>query len=153
ITGSVYVLLTQSTLPKATNVKNAAARIAQIPKAVAAAKQSLKDPVRVMLETAIAQNKGAIAFFERDIFEIAGETPQLAELRPPPRALVPVLKDYQKFLEDQLPKAKGEWRIGKEKFAKKLDMELDAGLSAAEVLAEAEREADRVEREMYVIAR
>src|SRR5262249_3347147 len=67
---------------------------------------------------------------------------------------VPVLKEYQKFLEeDLLPRAKGEWRIGKDKFAKKLDMELDAGLSAAEVLAEAEREAERVERDMYTIAR
>jgi uncharacterized protein (DUF885 family) len=154
ITGSVYLLLTQSTLPKATNVKNAAARLAQIPKIVAAARQSLKEPPRVVVETAIAQNKGAIAFYEHGIFELTGETPQLSALAGPSRALVSLLKDYQKFLEGELlPRARGEWRIGREKFAKKLELELDAGLSAAEVLAEAEREADRVEREMYVIAR
>lgn len=154
ITGSTYQLLTQSTLPKATNVKNAAARIAQIPKVIAAARQALHNPPRVVVETAIAQNKGAIGFYEHGIFDIAGETPQLSELGAPARALVPVLKEYQKFLEeDLLPRAKGEWRIGKERFAKKLEMELDAGLAAEEVLAEAGREAERVEREMYVIAR
>ena len=54
-----------------------------------------------------------------------------------------------------LPRARGNWRIGSEKFAKKLDMELDAGpgLGADEVLKLAESEADRVRSEMYVIAR
>src|SRR5205823_988126 len=61
---------------------------------------------------------------------------------------------YQQFLEKELlPRARGEWRVGKERFARKLDLELDAGLSAEQVLAEAQSEFARVEREMYVIAR
>src|SRR5262249_15557827 len=52
-----------------------------------------------------------------------------------------------------LPRATDDWRIGKEKFYKKLELELDAGIGADEVLKEAEAEADRVERDMYVIAR
>ena len=43
--------------------------------------------------------------------------------------------------------------MGKEKFYRKLELELDAGLTAEEVLNEAETEFERVEREMYVIAR
>ena len=59
------------------------------------------------------------------------------------------LKDYQKLLEKELlPKSNGEWRLGKEKFARKLELELDAGLTADEVVKLAEAEADRVEREM-----
>ena len=45
------------------------------------------------------------------------------------------------------------WRIGRDRFVKKLDLELDAGVSAEEALAEAQREADKVEIEMRVIAR
>jgi uncharacterized protein (DUF885 family) len=151
---SVYLLLTQSTLPKATNVKNCAARMAYLPRIVAAAKASLRDPPRVYVETAIRQNRGAISFYESGIFTLAGETPQLSELRPAAVRAVAALKEYQQFLEkDLLPRAKGEWRIGKERFARKLELELDAGLTAAQVLAEAQREFDRVEREMYVIAR
>ncbi len=52
-----------------------------------------------------------------------------------------------------LPRAKGDWRLGKAKFVEKLDLELNAGIGALEVLKEAEAEAERVEAEMYVIAR
>ncbi len=154
ISDSVFLLLAQSTLPKATNVKNSAARMARIPKVVAAAKESLRNPPRVYVETAIRQNRGAIGFYEHGIFEQAGETLQLSELGPASKAVGACLKEYQKFLEDELlPQAKGDWRLGKEKFARKLELELDAGLSADQVLKEAETEFDRVERDMYIIAR
>ncbi len=154
ITDSVYLLLTQSTLPQAVNVKNSAARMAHIPKVIAAAKANLRNPPRLFVETAIRQNRGAIAFYEQGVFDLAGETPQLSSLRTAAQAVVAGLRAYQKFLqEDLLPRAKGEWRLGKERFARKLELELNAGLSAAEVLREAEAEADRVEGEMYVIAR
>jgi uncharacterized protein (DUF885 family) len=154
LSDSVYLLLTQSTLTKAANVKNGAARMAFIPKVVAAARESLRNPPRVLVETAIRQNRGAIAFYEHGLFELAGETPQLSELGPVARRVVDQLKDYQKFLEaDLLPRAQGDWRLGKEKFAAKLELELDAGLTAEQVVREAEAEFDRVEREMYVIAR
>src|SRR5262249_4546006 len=47
INDSVFLLLTQSTLPKATNVRNCIARMAAIPKVVAAAKESLRNPAQV----------------------------------------------------------------------------------------------------------
>jgi uncharacterized protein (DUF885 family) len=154
LTDSVYLLLTQSTLPRASNVKNAAARIAQLPRIVVAAKASLRNPPRVVVETAIRQNRGAIAFYESGIYQLAGETPQLSELRQPAQRAVAALKDYQKFLEeDLLPRSKGDWRLGKERFYRKLELELDAGLDADQVLTEAEAEFARVERELYVIAR
>jgi uncharacterized protein (DUF885 family) len=154
ITDSIYLLLAQSSLPKATAIKSCVARIASIPKVVEAAKASLQNPPRVFVETAIRQNRGAIAFYEHGLFELAGENPQLSELGPAARKIVPVLKDYQKFLEaDLLPRAKGEWPLGKEKFYRKLELELNAGLNADEVLHEAEVEFARVERDMYVIAR
>jgi len=154
INDSVYLLLTQSSLPKETNIANCIARIAQIPKVLAAAQQNLKNPPRVDTETAIKQNRGAIGFYEHDIFEFAGETSQLEALKAAAAAVVPSLKEYQKFLEnDLLPRANGEWRIGAEKFARKLDLELDAGVSADEVMADAQSEFNRVERDMYVIAR
>lgn len=154
ITESTYLLLTQSTEPKAVNLKNAAQRILQIPKIVEAARQSLKNPPKVIVETAIRQNRGAIEYYDRGIYELAGETPQLSELRPACQKIVPILKEYQKFLEEELlPRAQGDWRLGPKKFAEKLTLELDAGISADEVLKEAESEMDRVEAEMYVIAR
>jgi len=42
--------------------------------------------------------------------------------------------------------------VGKEKFVQKLDLELDTGRSADEVMADAEAEFAACERDMYVIA-
>jgi uncharacterized protein (DUF885 family) len=154
VSDSVYLLFTQSTLPREENVRNAAARIALIPKVIAAAREGLKDPPRVFVETTIRQNRGAVAFYESGLFELAGETPQLSELRPVARQAVDALKGYQKFLEEELlPRAKGDWRLGKEKFARKLELELEADVTAEQVLRDAEQEAERVERELYVLAR
>ncbi|MHB8522419.1 MAG: DUF885 domain-containing protein [Limisphaerales bacterium] len=154
INDSVFMLLAQSTLPKETNIANAIARMAQMPQVTAAARQSLRNPPRPILETAIKQNRGAIGFFERGIFDYAGKTRQLDALKSAAARVAGLLKEHQKFLEeDLLPRAHGEWRLGRKKFARKLELELDAGLTADQVLADAKTEFDRVERDMYVIAR
>lgn len=154
INESVYLLLAQSTLPKETNLSNCIARMGQIPRVVAAARANLKNPPRTHTETAIRQNRGAIAFYEHDLFDLAGQTPQLDSLKAAARPVADSLKEYQQFLERELlPKATGSWRLGKEKFSRKLELTLDAGVSADQVFADAENEFTRVEGEMYVIAR
>jgi len=154
ISDSVYLLLVQSTLPREKNVQNAAARIAAIPKVVAAAKANLRNPAKVMTETAIRQNRGAITFYESGFFELAGDAGKTPEIKAAAAKAVDAVKDYQKFLEEELlPRAKGDWRLGKDRFARKLELELDAGLTADDVLKEAESEFARVERDMYVVAR
>jgi uncharacterized protein (DUF885 family) len=154
ISDSTFLLLVQSTLPKEANITSCIARMSQIPKIVAAAKENLQNPSRAATETAVRQNRGAIAFYDRDILELAGDTPQQAALAAAAGKVAACLRDYQEFLEkDLLPRANGEWRIGGEKFARKLDLELDAGMTAEQVLADAESEFTRVGRDMYVIAR
>lgn len=153
-TESVYLLLTQSTLPKATNLKNALARMSHVPRVLATAKSTLKEPARVKVETAVRQTEGAIGFYTTDIFILSGEPKGQGELGKSAATIVEALNDYLKFLKETiLPRSGDAWRIGKANFDKKLALELDAGLSADEVLDEAEREATRVEGEMAVIAR
>ena len=154
ISDGVFILLTQSTLPRERNVENAAKRIKRIPKVVEAAKASLKNPPKILTEVTIKRNLGAISFYEKEIYEFAKETPGTEPLATPCKAAVKALKDYQKWLEKELlPKSAGEWRLGKDTFAKKLELELQAGLTADEVVKVAEAEADRVEREMYYFAK
>src|SRR5262249_12000680 len=154
VSDGVFILFTQSSLPRERNVQNAAKRIAYIPRIVAAAKESLKNPPKVLTEIAIKRNLGAISFYEKEIYTFAGETPGSEPLATPCKEAVKALKDYQQWLEKELlPKSGGDWRLGKERFAQKLELELDAGLSADEVVKLAEAEADRVEREMYYVAK
>src|SRR5262249_39153771 len=70
ISDCTFLPLTQSSLSKAANVKNCAARMAFIPRVVTAARANLDKPPRVFVETAIRQNRGAIAYYEHGIFEV-----------------------------------------------------------------------------------
>jgi uncharacterized protein (DUF885 family) len=154
INDGVYLLLTHSTLPKETNISNCLARMAEIPRIIQTAKTTLTHPPKPILETAIRQNRGAISFFQKDIFELAGETPQLDKLKSAAAAVAGQLQDYQKFLEGELmPRATGQWRLGREKFERKLELVLDSGMSADQVLADAEAEFTRVRDDMYVVSR
>ena len=154
LSDSVYSLVAQSTLPKETNVANAIARIRQLPRIVAEAKATLTTPPASVLATAIGQNRGAISFYKEDLFTLVGQTEQQAELEAAAAEAVGLLEGYQRFLEDELqPRATGEWRLGRELFAKKFELVVDMGLTAEALLAEAEAEFERVQMEMAVIAR
>ena len=151
---SVFGLFTQSTLPKHRNIANATTRIAAIPKVIEAAKRSIKNPPKELTEVAIKRTDGAISFYEKDIFAIADESPQVSSLSTPARQAAVALREYKRFLEEEvLPRSTGEWRIGKAKFSEKLAMELDAGLTAQQVIDIADAESTRVELEMYYVAK
>jgi hypothetical protein len=154
INESTYLLLTQSTLPKETNIANCIARMALLPGIIDEARKTLTHPPKPILETAIRQNRGSIGFYEKEIFELTGETPQLPQLKTAAASVVALLKDYQKFLEgDLMSRATGEWRLGKSKFYKKFELETEAGVDAGQTLADAQTEFDTVVHDMYVVSR
>ncbi|MDG3003311.1 DUF885 domain-containing protein [Paludisphaera mucosa] len=151
---SVYLPLTQSTLPREVNKRNVLKRMQEVPRILETARRTIGRPPRVKVETAVRQAEGAVSFYKAELFQLVGDKPGEGELTEPAAKIVEALTKYIAFLKDEvLPRRGEEWRIGREKFVKKLDYELDAGLSADEVLAEAEREATRVESEMGVFAR
>ncbi len=153
-TDCVYVLFTQSTLPLETNVTNALARMKLVPAVLVAGREALKNPPKVLTETAIRQNKGAIAFYQTELLTMVGETPQREALQAASLPVIEALQQHQTFLEtDLLPRATGEWRIGKGRFAEKFLLELDAGVTADQILHEAEVHLAQTHRDMLLIAR
>ena len=138
-TDCAYALLTQSTLPKEQNIANVIARVKQVPAMIAQARLSLKNPTQVHTTTAITQTRGAVMFYERDLLDLAGDTPRKAELQAVAKAAAEAMRAHLNYLQhDLLPNATDDWRAGKERFAQKLDLVLQAGMSADEVLARAE---------------
>src|SRR4030095_1496699 len=104
-----YQLLAQSTLPAETNVANAIARMQHIPNVIAAARANLRNPPRVLTETAIRQNQGAIGFFEKGMLQFVDNSWRTAELKAAGEKAAASLRDYQKFLEeDLLPRSNGD---------------------------------------------
>jgi uncharacterized protein (DUF885 family) len=154
LSDSVYLLVAKSTAPKETNIANAIARMAEMPRIIAEAKRSLTHPVRPILETAIRQNQGAISFYEKDIFNYTGDTPQQEKLKAAAAKVAAELKDYQKLLEGEMrQRAQDNWRIGREKFEQKFALEMGTDVTAEQNLADAEAEFSRVHDALYLVAR
>jgi uncharacterized protein (DUF885 family) len=151
---SVYLLLTQSTLPKADNLRNATARMARIPTAVEQARANLGKPPRVKVETALVQAKGAVGFYTDEIYSIAGQKKGEGEFAANAEKCAAAIADYAKFLETEvLPRSRAEWRIGKEAYEKKFAFDVDAGVTPDQAFADAEKEFARIEHELAFVSR
>ena len=150
----VYLLLARDFAPLRQRLESANARLQAIPKILQAARGNLVNPPRVFTETAIAQNKGAIAFVQADLDDFLKQepsmTPVLAAAR---RRAVAALREYGVWLEhDLLPRSRGDFRLGRERFEQRLKFALDSDLSATDVLARAEAELERTQQAMEATA-
>ncbi|MCK6588085.1 MAG: DUF885 domain-containing protein [Polyangiaceae bacterium] len=102
-------------------------RLEGIPSLVATAKKRLKNPPEVHTQTAIQQNRGLIALVEKGLADSFAKVPaQKAGLEEAAKKAAAALSDFQTFLEkDLLPRSKGDFRLGRARFEKKLRFALD----------------------------
>jgi len=138
-TQGVYEVLARDYAPIAVRLAAANERLKAIPRILQAARANLDRPPRVFTETAIAQNKGAIAFVRDDLDAFVGEAPAMKKMLAPARArAIAALTDYGTWLEhDLLPRSDGDFRFGRERFEQRLRYSLDSDLGADEVLQRA----------------
>ncbi len=154
-TTGVYALLERDFAPLKQRLAAANERLKAVPRQLAAAKANLQHPPRVFTETAIAQNKGAIAFVQDDLDDFIKQAPGMKAVLAPARArAIAALKDYGHWLEtDLLPRSNGDFRYGKERFEQRLKFTLDTDLDAAEILARAEADLKTTQAQMEAVAR
>ncbi len=149
-TNGVYGLLARDFAPMSQRLAAARLRLEALPRTLAAARQNLQHPPRVYTETAIAQNKGAIAFVQTDLDDFIKQAPAMKPMLAKSRArAVAALQDYGRWLEkDLLPRSDGDFRFGRERFEQRLKFALDSELSAAEILARAEADLKATQKTM-----
>lgn len=155
---AIYGLMAREFAPLHERLKSATARIEKIPEIFAAARANL-DPARVPkihAETVAKQNRGILSLVDTFI------TPHLGELEAADRerlekaiaGLKAAVAEQQEWLDKTLvPKAAGDFRLGAEKYDRKLRFALDSSLSREEIGKRARAEMERVRGEMYEIAR
>ncbi len=156
--GAIYTLLARDYAPIEERLTSAAARLEQLPRFFAQARESLQ-PERVPkihAETAIAQAPGLLSIIDAMI------VPHMDSLSPDLRsrleAAIETAKDaiaeHQSWLEEELlPRASGDFRIGAELYDTKLAFALNSPLSRKEIRTRAEQEYEAVRRQMYDISR
>lgn len=155
LSNSIYAITRRDFAPAASRLRSIAGRLGAIPGVVRQIKANLRRPPRVHTETAIQQTAGGIAFVRNGLDELLAQAPQLkAELTPLQSSVAAALEDYKRWLENEvLPTADGEFRLGAERFQKKLRYALDSELSPAEILGRAERELEVMTDALYATAR
>jgi uncharacterized protein (DUF885 family) len=155
---SLYSLMERDFAPLPVRLINAAARLEALPRFLAQVRESL-DPAlvpRIHAETAVKQNAGVLTVIDELIEPQLGALPAADQMRL--RSAIErartAISQQQIWLEKRLlPDAKGDFRLGAQRYDAKLNFELASRLSRAEIRARADAELTKTRTEMYAIAR
>ena len=149
--GAIYGLLARDVAPLRDRLTSVKSRLAEIPSVIAAAKSNLKNPPKIHTETAILQNDGTIGLIKQDLDVYVDQVPEMKKLLAPAREeAVKALKAYGDWLRrDLLPRSNGDFRIGDEKFRRKLYYSLESNLQKEEILRTAEAELKKTQDALY----
>ncbi|WOS42189.1 DUF885 domain-containing protein [Xanthomonas rydalmerensis] len=156
--GAIYGLMAREFAPLPERLKSATARMEKIPALFAQARANL-DPARVSeisAKTVAKQNRGILSIVDSFIVPHIQELPQAdaQRLQAAIEGLKKAVAEQQTWLDQTLvPNAKGDFRLGAEKYDQKLKFALNSSLSRADIKQRAEAELTRVRQDMYAIAR
>ncbi len=129
-------------------------RMKQIPDFLAAAKSNLTNPPRVVTDLVVHTNAGNIDFFEKGAPLLFAKAPKIhRRLDTECVRTIAALREFQKWLEDDLRKRSGgDWRLGKERWTKKLRYTLQSAMTPEEILRRARQQIETDRRRMLEVA-
>jgi len=154
LANSLYVLVARDFASPEKRIPNLRQRMEGIPRVIAQAKANLQHAPRVHTETAIEQTQGAINLVREGLAPLLDRAPQMKkELAPLQEKTAAALEDYKKWLEkDLLPRSDGDFRLGVEKFRKKLRFALASDLSMEEIMKRAQADLQQTQTAIYETA-
>ena len=154
LANSLYLLVARDFAPAEKRIPNLRQRMEKIPRVIAQAKDNLQHPPRVHTETAIEQTQGAISLVREGLSPLLDSAPLMKkELAPLQEKTAAALEDYKKWLQnDLLPRSDGDFRLGVEKFRKKLQFALASDLSMEEIMKRAQADLQQTQTAIYQTA-
>jgi len=157
---TVYVELAGSALfvpsildyaPKEQRYRHIVKRLEKFPALFSQAKMNLVDAPDVWNRVAREENQGNIGLIEHDLKSGVPE-PQKADYDRAAAGALAALKDFNAFLEQELSKKTSDWRLGKDKYARKFEYVLATGKTPEQLLGEAEADLKAIRQEMEKLA-
>jgi uncharacterized protein (DUF885 family) len=154
LANSLYLLVARDFAPAEKRIPNLRQRMEAIPRVIAQAKTNLQHPPRVHTETAIEQTQGAISLVREGLAPLLDQAPGMKnELAPLQEKTAAALADYKKWLQnDLLPRSDGNFRLGADKFRKKLRFALASDLSMEEIMKRAQADLQQTQIAIYETA-
>jgi uncharacterized protein (DUF885 family) len=154
LANSLYLLVARDFAPPEKRAASIKARMEKIPAVIAQAKANLKNPPQVYTETAIDQTQGAISLIKEGLNETLDKAPKAkADLAPLQEKTIAALNDYKTWLKnDLLPRSTGDFRIGADKFRKKLRFALASDMSMENLMKAARADLEQTQKAIYETA-
>ena len=154
LANSLYLLVARDFDTPEKRIPNLRQRMEAIPRVIAQAKANLQHPPRIHTETAIEQTQGAISLVREGLAPLLDRALQSKkELAPLQEKTAVALEDYKKWLQnDLLPRSDGNFRLGAEKFRKKLRFALASDMSMEEIMKRAQTDLQQTQTAIYETA-
>ncbi len=154
LANSLYLLVARDFATPEKRIPNLRKRMEGIPAIIAQAKANLQHSPKVHTETAIDQMQGAVSFVREGLDPLLDRAPKMKkELAPLQEKTAVALEEYRKWLkEDLLPRSDGDFRLGMEKFRKKLRFALASDLSVEELMKRAQADLAATQTAIYETA-
>src|SRR3954471_21260796 len=154
LANSLYLLVARDFAPPEKRAASIKARMEKIPAVIAQAKANLKNPPQIYTETAIDQTQGAISLIKEGLNETLDKAPKAkAGLAPLQEQAIAALNDYKTWLKnDLLPRSTGDFRIGADKFRKKLRFALASEMSMEDLMKAARTDLEQTQKAIYETA-
>jgi len=154
LANSLYLLVARDFAPAEKRIPSLRQRLEKIAGVIAQAKANLQHPPRIHTETAIEQTQGAINLVRKELAPLLDQAPEMKkELAPLQDKTAAALEDYKNWLKnDLLPRSDGDFRLGAEKYKKKLRFALASDLPVEEILKRAKADLEQTQTAIYETA-
>jgi uncharacterized protein (DUF885 family) len=154
LANSLYLLVARDFDSAEKRVPNLRDRMGGIPSVIKQAEANLQHPPKVYTETAIEQIQGAINLVRNGLDPLLNQAPQMKkDLAPIQEKTAKALEDYKNWLQtDLLKRSDGDFRLGVEKFRKKLRFALASDLSMEEIKKRADADLAQTQEAIYQTA-
>ena len=137
--------------PKEKRFQHITRRLEKLPALFDQAKANLTDAPEVWNRVAREENQGNIELIDKTL---RAEVPdaQKADYNKAAEPALAALKAFSTYLEKELSQKTSDWRLGKEKYAKKFQYVLETGKTPEQLLSEAEADLKSTREEMARLA-
>ncbi|HEY2801095.1 MAG TPA: DUF885 domain-containing protein [Chthoniobacterales bacterium] len=154
LANSLYLLVARDFAPAKERIANLQKRMEAIPAVIVQAKASLQHPPQINTKVAIDQMAGAISLVNDGLAPLLDHAPEMKkEIAPLQEKTAKALEDYKTWLEkDLLPRSTGDFRLGAEKFRKKLHFALSSDMPMEEVMSRAQADLKATQAAIYETA-
>jgi uncharacterized protein (DUF885 family) len=142
--GAIDGLMKRDFAPAPERLRSVIARLQQVPRVYAVAKENLKDPPKEFTDLAIRMSRGSVGFFEKAVASwakqaAAGDAGLLQQFEAADAQASAAARDFTNWLQTDLsPRSHGRYAIGAAHFLAKLKYDDMVELPLPELLAKGE---------------